>query len=78
MRTTHARRLRLNQLTRDFEISDREVAALVGRTADYVREWRLGKHPISESMLRLLELELEHGRGRPLAQRVEDPTAAQG
>lgn len=44
------------------------VGDLLYRNPDYISMWRTGRHEMPEEMLRLLELELEHGRGRELVE----------
>lgn len=63
MRTAHARRLRLRELMTQHRLQDKTVAALLGRTPAYIRQWCNGVHPVSAPLLRLLELELEYGSG---------------
>jgi hypothetical protein len=64
--SAHTRRLRLREIIATHNLTDEQVGKLVGRTAGYVRELRHGNHPVSYTLLRLLELELEHGEGRAL------------
>lgn len=71
------RNRRLRQLMADHRLTAEDVSALVHRTAAYVRELRDDKHPVSEPLLRLLELELAHGRGRELT-RSPELLAAEG
>jgi len=68
MRTDRTRRLRLNQLMSDNSLNSRQIASLIHRHPDYVRRYRAGLQPMPECLLRLLELELEHGHGRELIQ----------
>jgi transcriptional regulator with XRE-family HTH domain len=72
-----AQNRRLRQLMTDHGLTDQQVGDLVHRTSAYIRELREGKHPVSAPMLRLLELELAHGRGRDLT-RSSESIAAQG
>lgn len=62
----HARRQRLRKLMIEHDLTYAHVGELTGRTAGYIRELWLGNHEVAEPLLRLLELELEHGRGREL------------
>ena len=64
MSATYTRRLR--QLISTHGLTDDQVATLVHRTVAYVRQLKAGKYPVTMPILRLLELELKHGRGADL------------
>jgi len=68
MRTPAVRRQTLLRLMRAHDLTCPIVGSLVHRHPDYVSMWRTGRSEMPECMLRLLELELEHGRGRVLIQ----------
>jgi len=53
---------------REHDLTCPAVGSLLYRHSDYVSMWRTGRYEMPEEMLRLLELELEHGRGRELIQ----------
>lgn len=67
-RTDTARQSRLDQIMTSHGLNSRQVGSLIERNPDYVRRYRAGLQPMPEYLLRLLELELEHGRGRELIQ----------
>lgn len=51
---------------REHNLTRGQVSQLVHRTPNYITMWRTGKSSISEATMRLLELELQHGRGKEL------------
>lgn len=59
-----ARRDRFLDLMRAKGLTAAQVAALLNRNPAHVRAWLAGLRPIPENMLRLFELEIEHGRAR--------------
>jgi len=63
-----ARRARLNQLMATHRLTSQHVGQLIGRNPSYVRRYSAGIQPVPENMLRLLELEIEHGRGREIVE----------
>ena len=64
MSKVSARRQQFVDLMRAKGLSAAQVAALLRRNPAHVRAWLGGSRPIPENMLRLLELEIEHGRAR--------------
>lgn len=64
MSKVSARRQRFLTLIRTKGLTAAQVAALLHRNPAHVRAWLAGLRPIPENMLRLLELEIEHGRAR--------------
>lgn len=68
MRSPPDRRQKLLRLMREHALTCPAVGILVHRTPDYVTMWRTGRYEMPECLLRLLELELEHGHGRELVQ----------
>lgn len=76
MRTDRGR-LELLRLIKEHGLSSAQVGALVDRNPGHVRAWRAGLRPVPPNMLRLLELELKHGRGRALRENA-DSIAVQG
>lgn len=75
MTTARARQRRLESLIADYNLSPDQVAALVGRSPKYVRDWLSGRFEMAPELLRLLELEIAHGGG---IERVQMGTSAAG
>jgi hypothetical protein len=70
-----ARKRRLESLIAQYNLSNKQVGDLVGRSAKYVADWRSGRFEMAPEMLRLLELEISHGGG---VERVQMNAAMQG
>lgn len=68
--TAGARKRRLESLIVRYDLNNVQVGRLVGRSAKYVADWRTGRFEMPPEMLRLLELEIDHGGGIERVQTV--------
>ena len=68
MSSARVRRARLDELMSAHNLTSQHVSELIDRNPAVVRRYRAGIQSIPPNMLRLLELELEHGRGLELIQ----------
>lgn len=75
MLNTNARHRRLRRLMSRHGLTSEQVGRLLYRNASHVRAWHAGLHPLPPEMLRLLELEIQHGKRVEL---VRGTAAAQG
>lgn len=70
MSNANVRRERLCRFMVEHSLSDAEVAGLVQRRSDYIAKLRRGVFTVTPALLRLLELELKHGRGQEFTRRA--------